>query len=134
MQTHLIKCAKQYPHIKLAKCKINTTHLVKPEELDTHHKECPDRKYLLHAVEAAAVYDNQDSAAPRQERLVLNSQMEESWDDEVGTHDFFNAREAAKKLPIMRSNIGMTKAQKKRFREEERERIEEIKMERANQY
>lgn len=33
-QTHLVKCAKNYPNINLLKCPFNTTHLVVESELD----------------------------------------------------------------------------------------------------
>ena len=39
MQTHLIKCQKNYPNVKKVKCPYNSTHLVNKEDLTVRY--CP---------------------------------------------------------------------------------------------
>ncbi|XP_052897061.1 uncharacterized protein LOC128303990 [Anopheles moucheti] len=45
--SHLVKCKRQHPDIKLVTCHFDTSHLVKEENLRDHMKTCSGRKELL---------------------------------------------------------------------------------------
>lgn len=43
---HLVRCRKNYMHLKKVACKFDVTHLVLKPELAHHHSICPSRIYL----------------------------------------------------------------------------------------
>lgn len=43
LQSHLIKCRKQYPEVELTACFFNYTHLLRPDEMTKHLEMCPDK-------------------------------------------------------------------------------------------
>ncbi|XP_063707004.1 gametocyte-specific factor 1 homolog [Culicoides brevitarsis] len=128
MQTHLTKCAKQHPHMKLEICPFNVTHRMRYAAMKEHKLRCPDRvnfeQYLID-VGTSKKEETQDSLLMRQQ-IQFNPFMtpEESWDDlNVPTYDF---KKAAESKNVLRSNNGMTKYERQVFREKERIRLNEI--------
>ena len=98
MQTHLIKCRKAIlgqptsPYyqraVNMVICKFNTKHHVQKEELDAHHRKCPDKKeFLQHTIQTTSSDDPQkkpgwmnliDDTILKQKPAV----NEENWEDE----------------------------------------------------
>ena len=46
IQYHLIKCARQHPHLDMAVCPYNATHHVPRAREQEHIIECPDRRIV----------------------------------------------------------------------------------------
>ncbi|MES1904680.1 MAG: factor 1-like [Paramarteilia canceri] len=75
MARHLIKCAKNHPHIKLRTCPFNSMHHIKEEEFNKHIIECPYQFKILEA------YPNLESA-PKEEQASCPEPNEVSKSEE----------------------------------------------------
>uniref|UniRef100_A0A336LTP1 CSON004393 protein n=1 Tax=Culicoides sonorensis TaxID=179676 RepID=A0A336LTP1_CULSO len=130
MQTHLTKCAKNYPEIKLEKCPFNITHRFSQADMEEHKKTCPDRANFDNYV---LMVDTDGKMAEKLEKEknfpkpFTPSHNSESWDDiESATYD---PKKAALTKPVLRLNNGMTPSQRRAFREAERRRLNAIEQE-----
>ncbi|EAA14189.2 AGAP009825-PA [Anopheles gambiae str. PEST] len=72
---HIVKCQRQHPDIKLARCHLDTSHLMREEELQQHMKTCTSRgqldayKYSLTTGAASRVSSLPDPA----DDLIINT-------------------------------------------------------------
>ncbi|XP_040163479.1 TATA-binding protein-associated factor 2N-like [Anopheles arabiensis] len=72
---HIVKCQRQHPDIKLARCHLDTSHLMREEELQQHMKTCTSRgqldayKYSLMTGAASRVSSLPDPA----DDLIINT-------------------------------------------------------------
>lgn len=148
MQAHLIKCRKQYPNVKLNQCPFNSNHLLRKEDFQHHKETCADREAFNQLVNQLTVDDGDLTQGPTYDfnPLGIDKMMatdawedEDIWAEEVKKGSVQNAktnpkiyclqkdvpkRKETKNSLIVRSNIGMTNAEKKKFREEERQRYQ----------
>ncbi|XP_063706386.1 uncharacterized protein LOC134835437 [Culicoides brevitarsis] len=122
-QKHIIKCARQHPHIKLEVCPFNSTHHIKPELFAVHKIQCPDRL-------AFEKYMNDIEIGPwkRQkpkEIVIPEYKDDENWDDMVGKGGYDPKIVNACK-PFARKIIGGSKNEKRQFYNFEKKRLQMI--------
>uniref|UniRef100_A0A336MS52 CSON000971 protein n=1 Tax=Culicoides sonorensis TaxID=179676 RepID=A0A336MS52_CULSO len=93
MITHLTKCAKQYPDIKLEMCIFNANHRVKKEEMQAHKATCPDRirfEQEMNPIDVGRSVDDDDIPMPRMNKI--HDDDEEDWESDIGTKPSFGVR------------------------------------------
>lgn len=108
-QTHLVKCAKNYPDIELEKCPFNVTHLIPKAELDVsmirlvicisilsilhflyrfqyHVQECEDRASLdlyRYQIATPMVEEQKKRKVEPESTFRPLPESEENWDTDV---------------------------------------------------
>ncbi|XP_063697209.1 gametocyte-specific factor 1 homolog [Culicoides brevitarsis] len=127
MQTHLVKCERNHPHIKLEKCPFNSTHRFRSKQMQEHKKTCPDRlsfeHYVIKIGDEFPQHKLMDVKMPQRPIFIFEDE-EESWDHfNVASYD---PQEHVKSKPILRLNNGMTRIERERFRAAENKRISEL--------
>ncbi|XP_050501261.1 gametocyte-specific factor 1 homolog [Diabrotica virgifera virgifera] len=117
--THLVKCRKANPDIKLVPCDFNVTHWVEEPCLQHHHENCPDRK----KIETKFYVDDKTDL---NKYPVRNTYIpsDENWDDEnVPT---YNPQKTCLSKEVIRHLDVASAGKKKNFRMEERQRMSQF--------
>ncbi|KAK4881675.1 hypothetical protein RN001_004994 [Aquatica leii] len=117
-QTHLVKCRKSYPDTKIVACIYNNTHRVHEPELAFHHDNCPDRLGLDKIIFAPTPTDR------RIQVPVVDIEPTEVWDDEEC--ESYDPEQYCLNNPVLRKKDTLPKAQRKNFRWEERQRMQQF--------
>lgn len=102
-QTHLVKCSKNYPDIKLKKCPFNATHLIAEANFDVsilsalkqsiwnnnfligiqfHVSECDDKaSFDLFRYQIAPTVEAEEKKPDFQSSSIVMPESDENWDD-----------------------------------------------------
>ncbi|XP_067637633.1 protein D7-like [Eurosta solidaginis] len=115
LQSHLIKCRKNYPQLELQKCPFNVTHHIPEPEFAIHVTNCPDRKLITQY--------KYDTVEVKDEVRVKHAPVEcdENWDDtEVEDYD---PQKFIDKKNVLRKPFGVPPAERKKFIKSERKRL-----------
>lgn len=128
LQTHIIKCKRTLPaNNDFVQCPFWELHYVKKHELEDHKLNCEHR--LLKEANKR-MWDNPDASSKFSEpKLVVDPAAQsyvnnESWDDVVGST--FKAEELHASTTHMVTPQGMTKSQRRDYREKERLRLRDL--------
>lgn len=124
IQYHLIKCAKNHPHIKLERCPFDVTHHLRPDEKAAHIVSCPSRasfdEYKF------TIQNGMKREEPAVERATPPEiASEESW-DEIN-EPTYDPQKYARQAPVLRTCPLSTKSERRAFRDEERQRLGQMK-------
>lgn len=122
MNTHLVKCKKNYPEAKLVECDFNVIHKIPEPELQYHHDNCPDRKKI-----EVTVYQEDKTNLNKFPIHNVHVSPEDSWDTEnVSTYKpdtYCETREVLRHMDVQSA------AKRRNFRIEERQRLSEVQKE-----
>lgn len=120
LQTHLYKCYKNFPKDTKIKCIYDATHILDFDEYEQHLEICPSsgnvRCYntILEPVRNVGIPIQQVCS------LQTNTTEDEDW---YGNNPSYNPLAASEKKNVIRPAIAMSKTEKKKFREYERQRL-----------
>uniref|UniRef100_A0A336MSV6 CSON003563 protein n=1 Tax=Culicoides sonorensis TaxID=179676 RepID=A0A336MSV6_CULSO len=123
-QKHLVKCARQHPHIKLEVCPFNASHRIRPAQFQAHKIDCPDRLKF-------ETYMNvfQDGICKKEQKTEIKYpeyKDNESWDDMVGQGGY-DPKAATDCKPVLRRIIGATSTEKRAFYSQEHKRLKMLR-------
>ncbi|XP_037032550.1 gametocyte-specific factor 1 homolog [Bradysia coprophila] len=125
-QTHLVKCRKQYPNIKLKNCPFNSTHLILEAEFDAHVQSCEDRSsfdlYRFPIAPSTAALNRPPAPEPV---FVPLPESEENWDDEHV--EAYNPQAYVEQAPVLRQLNVAPRSERRAFREAERLRLNKLR-------
>ncbi|XP_037882798.1 gametocyte-specific factor 1 homolog [Glossina fuscipes] len=118
MQVHLGRCRRNHAAVPKVLCPFNVTHILNKPELEFHVRSCPDRKTFEN-------FCNIDKAPTKAGKPppVPEYQCPENWDEEPRVNTY-NPREYVSEAPILRSLNGAKPSDRKKFRQEERLRLQ----------
>ncbi|KOX75968.1 Proteasome subunit alpha type-4 [Melipona quadrifasciata] len=126
-QLHLMKCAKNYPKNFKSICIFDSSHRIDPEQFEDHVAECPSSGHIrsqfisFESEEDSGTFLTEDTSKSvcftKTEEECINSGQTFRYDPMAATED----------RDILRIPIGLTKSQKKQFKEYERARIAAIR-------
>ncbi|XP_043261984.1 uncharacterized protein LOC122402892 [Colletes gigas] len=123
LQTHLVKCAKNYPGVKLV-CIYDASHKVDPQNYENHLKECEssgNMKCYEYSMEPAVTVGTIPiESACNVESTTMN---DEDWSGDNPTYDPWVASE---KKNVLRTGVGLSKGQRKKHKQLERERVAKL--------
>ncbi|XP_014205791.1 uncharacterized protein LOC106637508 [Copidosoma floridanum] len=126
---HLTRCSKNHPNAKKKQCPYDVRHLIDPVDFQHHIDTCPGRESVLHY----ALHDADHQARTMNILPVPASGMpeadiipsSENWDEDQEVISYNPLMNILQK-PVVRTLIGASKSEKKRFREEERKRLQQL--------
>lgn len=127
LQTHLIKCRKNYMDAKKVTCPFNSTHRINQQELDLHVTNCEDRasyeryKYVLATDRPGAGTSFNEPQPPENNTEV---ECPEDWSDICV--ESYNPNKYCSSAPVIRQRIGATPSERRAFRRAERDRLRGI--------
>ncbi|XP_076628193.1 uncharacterized protein LOC143345178 [Colletes latitarsis] len=124
LQTHLVKCAKNYPEgIKLV-CIFDASHKVDPQNYENHLKECESsgniKCYEFSFEPEIKLGTISLESVCNVESTTIN---DEDWSGNNPTYDPWVASE---KKNVLRIGMGLSKAQRKKYKQRERERVAKL--------
>jgi len=143
MQRHLMLCKRQHPHVNLRICPWNSTHHVTQDKYERHTEICRDRKIVENSDVVVHAYHNHpggvggaSSVASRPlgpppppparaaaAAAAVANPDEEDWEAEMeGVVPYDPTKNAMSKLVWRTPQTLMTKSERRRFREEEKQR------------
>lgn len=121
MQAHLIKCSRNHPELKLERCPFDITHHIRREDMQQHMETCAGREtfdtYRYQIVAAGSTPKQQEEPVMRPPRLISH----ESWDDCQAPS--YVPESYANSSNVLRSTSLASRADRNRFRDEERKRL-----------
>uniref|UniRef100_A0A1A9W8I4 CHHC U11-48K-type domain-containing protein n=1 Tax=Glossina brevipalpis TaxID=37001 RepID=A0A1A9W8I4_9MUSC len=118
MQVHLGRCRRNYAGVRKVTCPFNVTHILNESELEFHVRICANRKaFEIYCNESSSL--NKATAPP----TLPEYHCTENWDDEPPVASY-NPREYVSKAPVLRSLNGAKPSDRKKFRQEERLRLQ----------
>lgn len=127
MEQHLVKCRRNYREESgnLTTCDFNACHRVPVVELQFHHSMCPDRKHIeIHVMTEAA-----PQTAPIEITPAGFVPIDNSWDDS-NLQSYDPVQYCNDHAVIRRLDTGSA-AQKREFRDAERQRISNLAQQQA---
>lgn len=123
MKRHLVKCKLNSPNNVndiMVTCPLNNEHRIPQPEFAFHMNVCPNRIDLDRKCQIPEVIDRvADIEVP-----IINTPNDECWDDEA--NPTYDPTKHVTELPILRVRNCDSKARRKEFRMEERNRIARI--------
>lgn len=121
LQTHLYKCYKNYPKNTKIKCIYNVTHIFDIDEYEQHLAVCPNSG-TIQCYNTLLGPDHNVGIAI-QDVCNLETNVTEDMEDWFGNNPTYNPLSASEKKIVIRPAIAMSKSEKKKFREYERQRL-----------
>jgi len=130
MPTHLFKCARQHPVLasKMKTCSFNATHIVPAAELTVHEGQCENRMALLEVMYSSSngsrIIDN---TSPVTTQADMEPRVEEPSQENWDTQEHYISYDPSIRKPqhvIPKTPPGLSKSQRRRWREEQREKRE----------
>ncbi|XP_011173087.2 uncharacterized protein LOC105205418 isoform X1 [Solenopsis invicta] len=122
LHTHIIKCKKSSNNAKnKVECPLDKNHIVDCDHLREHIASCPKKGKLLE-IDTGFVKPKDEEPS-----IMIDSyNSTENWDEdpEVPT---YNPMEVSANRPVIRPVSGLTKSQRRQYRENERMRIANLK-------
>ncbi|XP_015439738.1 PREDICTED: uncharacterized protein LOC107194608 [Dufourea novaeangliae] len=124
IQTHLVKCRKNYPKDAKVMCPFDTVHMIDPEEYEHHLSICPTSGNVR-------CYENSFEPEISKGTVSLKdacNQQTNTLDDEdwCGSNPTYNPLVASETKNVVRTAVGLSKAKKKQFKHSERDRIAKL--------
>jgi len=125
IQTHLIKCARSHPDIKLETCPFDVTHRYRKEDEKAHLEECSSRENFDRYVYSVSSGSAPVEPTPRPRPPPppkLND--EEDWDHyNTPTYD---PQKYAMNAKVLRAPGLMTPSERRQFADSERQRLSQL--------
>lgn len=118
---HLIKCRKSFKDIEMVTCPFNTSHVIHEPELNWHVTVCENRSTITKYKYTVDTGSKNDSAPPALHDPIESS---ENWDD-VDAQSY-NPQNYVSNAPIIRNLIGALPSERKKFRRDERIRLNRL--------
>ncbi|EDW95942.2 gametocyte-specific factor 1 homolog [Drosophila yakuba] len=118
LNNHFIRCAKNFPSAKLARCPFNDNHLPSAAEMQKHVFECSDRA----SMERFKLPSVLPSVEPRPREFSMETG--EDWDAEPPTPTY-NSNIHCERNMVIRNLQGAPPAARREFREDQRKRFKE---------
>ncbi|XP_071574232.1 uncharacterized protein [Temnothorax nylanderi] len=120
LMSHISKCKKTSKISDKAECPLDKTHIVDRHRLEEHIATCPSLGKLINVdpgcekpkVEPPVIMNAYDSA--------------ENWEEEPEV-PAYDPMEVSSKKPVLRCVSGLTKSERRKFRDSERMRIANLK-------
>ncbi|XP_076234108.1 uncharacterized protein LOC143179019 [Calliopsis andreniformis] len=122
LQIHLFKCRKNYPPGTKVVCYFDVTHMLNPLEYEHHLSVCPTSGIIKHSQVSIGDEGIEVGSVPLEDACTLETNTLDE-DDWTGNSATYNPLAATEHKPVVRMGIGLSKAKKKQFRRQERERI-----------
>jgi len=137
---HLVKCQRQHPNSNLEICPFDLTHRVPPSQLKHHVENCDRRATVLQEKYVFLPEGYQPLKMPEpveiQAKQTLGQQKcEEDWsdDDDGQPRASYDPLKACADRDVILQPRGLSKAQRRAFRESERVRLETIRKEKMEE-
>ncbi|KAF3424928.1 hypothetical protein E2986_02476 [Frieseomelitta varia] len=127
-QLHLMKCARNYPKNAKSICIFDSSHRVNPEQFEDHVAECPSSGHIRSQYISFDSEENVRTVLTEEDTYKSESiiQTEEECTSSGETFRY-DPMAATEDRDILRIPIGLTKSQKKQFRQYERARLEALR-------
>ncbi|KAJ8985643.1 hypothetical protein NQ317_015139 [Molorchus minor] len=119
MNTHLVKCKKNYPDAKLIECDFNVDHKIPEPELQYHHENCPDKVKIEYTV-----YQEEGADPDMYPVQNIAIESEETWDDY--NVPAYNPNKYCENAEVIRHIDVQSAAKRKDFRVKERQRLNQV--------
>lgn len=116
----MYKCCKNYPTRGKVKCEFDVTHIVDIDEYEHHLRTCPSSGYLQSYDTILEPERHVGISIEEVCSLQTNVTEEEDW---FGNNPTYNPLAASEKKNVIRQAIAMSKTEKTKFREYERQRL-----------
>lgn len=114
---HVAKCKKSARTENKVECPLDRRHIVDRDHLKEHIATCPSLGKLIDV----------DTGHVKQEEDLINTQRsDENWEEEPEVPPY-NPMEMSANKKVIRCVPGLSKSEKKRFRDSERKRIANLK-------
>lgn len=118
LMSHIAKCKKSANTANKVECPLDKSHIVDQEHLKEHIATCPS---LGNLIDMSAGYNKKEND------IIMDKHMSsENWDEEPEVQSY-NPMEASASKQVIRCISGMSKAEKRKFRKNERMRVENLK-------
>lgn len=120
LMNHIVKCKKYSKTENLEECPLDRSHVVNRECLREHIAHCTGKVKLVDT--------NTEIFKPKanEPSMIVNSYSTENWDEEPEATPY-NPMEVSANKPVIRCVSGLSKSERKKFRENERMRIANLK-------
>ncbi|XP_012217128.2 uncharacterized protein [Linepithema humile] len=123
LMAHVAKCKKSSKIENKATCPLDSSHIVDRDQLDEHIISCPGLANLITDVDYLNTDQNAEQAA-----LIDSSRSVENWDEEPEVPPY-NPMEVSENKKVLRSVAGLSKAERRKFRNKERMRMAQLNAE-----
>lgn len=122
-QLHLMKCAKNYPKNYKSICIFDSSHRIDPEQFEDHVAECPSSGHIRS--QFISFESEKDVGTFLTEDTIKSECFTKTKEECTSSGQTFryDPMAATEDRDILRIPIGLTKSQKKQFKEYERARI-----------
>ncbi|XP_076758164.1 uncharacterized protein LOC143427682 [Xylocopa sonorina] len=128
-QYHLAKCRKNYPKDMKVVCIFDATHMLDAHEIEHHLSICPSSGNIK-CYENSFETERQLGTISLDEACNLESKtITEDWS---GSCTSYNPILESENKNVLRMKIGLSKAKKKQFKQNERDRISTLEKENSN--
>ncbi|CAL1679088.1 unnamed protein product [Lasius platythorax] len=118
LMSHIVKCKKSADTKNKVECPLNKSHIVDHDHLREHIATCPSLGNLV---------DVNTGHVKQETDIVVDSYRPlENWDEEPEVRSY-NPMEASANKQVMRCMPGLSKSERKKFRDNERMRIANLK-------
>ncbi|XP_076628029.1 uncharacterized protein LOC143345109 [Colletes latitarsis] len=126
LQTHLVKCAKNYPEGNKLVCIFDASHIVDPQNYENHLKECENSRSIkcyqqsLEPKMKLGTISLESACSMKSTESTMNG---ENWFENNPTYDPLVASEEKN---VVRAGMVKPKAEKKKYKQRERERVAKL--------
>ncbi|XP_033219556.1 uncharacterized protein LOC117174497 isoform X1 [Belonocnema kinseyi] len=127
MQWHLVRCRKNHPDNKdqMRTCPYDAVHVVNSIEYEYHIANCPKSGTVLNFIFSSEGQRSVGSVSLEKSNSVYVPPTEENWDTDPPVPTY-NPLQIAKNRNVLLSEIGLSKAKKRQFKNSERLRIQAL--------
>lgn len=117
---HLMRCRKNQLNLRKIRCPYNVWHLVTDVEFKDHIEHCPSSSIVKNLEYRSEALQELGTVSLKTTKNLPIVKMEDWKEENVCTYDPWKSTESR---DVIRSLIGGTKSQKKKFREYEQKRL-----------
>ncbi|XP_029157484.1 uncharacterized protein LOC114929930 isoform X2 [Nylanderia fulva] len=118
LMSHIAKCKKSANTANKVECPLDKSHIVDQKHLREHIATCPSIGNLI---------DMNIRYEEKEKDIIVDKPMSsENWDEEPEVQSY-NPMEVSASKQVMRCIPGLSKSEKRKFRENERMRVESLK-------
>ncbi|XP_012523796.1 uncharacterized protein LOC105829478 isoform X2 [Monomorium pharaonis] len=123
LMTHMVKCKKSSNNVQnKVECPLDKSHVVDRDYLKEHIKLCPSKGKLIE-IDTGLDVPKMEAVPPIMGNPYNST---ENWDEEPEV-PAYNPMDVSAKKPVIRMLSGLTKSERRKFKESERMRIANLK-------
>ncbi|KOC70207.1 Gametocyte-specific factor 1 [Habropoda laboriosa] len=121
-QTHLYKCRKQHPDMKVV-CLYDATHMLDTAEFEHHMSVCPSSGNIKCYQNVLEAENNVGTVSLEEACAMQTNTLDEDWSGNCVAYDPLTASETKN---VIRTTVGLSKSMRKQFKQRERDRMSSL--------